>query len=102
MIVKVTADSAVVLVDERNFKALKVEAAGNLGDDLLVQSLGAPGPVDDGHIWLPILRLRCMGPHEASWQKNFDDMIAYAGKAGWVSADGSAVRAHVERSPTLG
>jgi hypothetical protein len=37
----------------------------------------------------------------AGWARRWDDMIGYAGRRGWLSADGTTVRAHVVDHPNL-
>ena len=36
------------------------------------------------------------GPDEADWDRRFDDMVEHARGRGWVSADGSGLRVHIE------
>ena len=54
------------------------------------------------HAWLQIDVLKAAAattvpaPDQAEWAKGFDGMIAYATSKGWTSADGRAVRAHIE------
>lgn len=69
---------------------------------------GAPipevvGRVDDDatHLWLNIDWLRGAATASASpddvpgFHRDFDGMISFAAKQGWVSPDGSRVRAHL-------
>lgn len=36
------------------------------------------------------------GDRSAAWQAGFAEMIAFAGKKGWLSSDGELIRAHIE------
>lgn len=72
-----------------------------LADAIRAAGLGAMGPGDDDHVSVDIARLRTLARASATlddWDERFDSMIAYADGKGWVSGDGTAVRAHVERS----
>jgi hypothetical protein len=61
------------------------------------------GELDDGgaHLWLNITWLRdaattSAAPSDvAGFHRDFDGMIGFATKQGWVSADGGRVRAHL-------
>jgi hypothetical protein len=59
----------------------------------------AGSATSDGHVWVDIeyLRRECNGSDPA-WATKFKAMLAYASSKGWMSDDGAAVRAHVERS----
>jgi hypothetical protein len=95
------ADGASHVRDADNLKALSVRVVHRAH---LAEALGTLGKVsDDGdHVWLNIAELRDEGaaslPDEdaAVWLPLFDGMIGYATKSGWVSTDGTAVRAHIE------
>jgi hypothetical protein len=82
-----------------NLKALSVRV-----DDraTLPAALGALGAVDGDHVWLDIAQLRAAAeaglPSDAleGWSAGFEGMIGYATKSGWVSDDGTRVRAHID------
>jgi hypothetical protein len=65
-------------------------------------ALGSLGTVDGDHVWLDIAALRTGAeaslPADAveGWAAGFDGMIHYATRSGWVSDDGTNVRAHIE------
>jgi hypothetical protein len=100
--VNVTGSSARVLEPE-DLKRLAVRV--DTGADL-VGAIAAIGRVDvDGeHVWLDIDALRTaaadgMDPAgRDAWIVDFDSMVAYATSKGWTSADGAALRAHIERA----
>ena len=96
MIVSLSDSHTPVLVDERNFKALAVQLQYGLQSGAVVSALGAIGRVEGAHAWLSIAALSALGPGDAGWQTSFEAMIAYADRAGWVSADKAFVRAHID------
>jgi hypothetical protein len=51
---------------------------------------------DEAHLQVAELRRRAAADGvSADWARRWDDMIAYAGRRGWLSPDGTTVRAHV-------
>lgn len=54
---------------------------------------------DGAHVMVPVAALRRMaaGRVPEGWDADFDAMIAHAREKGWLSADGTAVQAHLER-----
>jgi LmbE family N-acetylglucosaminyl deacetylase len=69
--------------------------------DVAAVTLGELGTVDGDHAWLQIDELR-RAAHRAGapegWDTEFERMIAYAKTKGWISDDGCAVRAHIDRT----
>ena len=64
-----------------------------LGGARLGRAVGA------GHTELDVERLRELasaGPTGPDWPHRWTSMLAYAAGQGWLSADGTTVRAHVE------
>jgi len=53
---------------------------------------------DGGHLMVPLGTVRRMatGRVGPGWESDFDSMIAYAARKGWLSDDGTRVRAHLE------
>ncbi|GAA3567022.1 hypothetical protein GCM10022222_58670 [Amycolatopsis ultiminotia] len=50
------------------------------------------------HAWLDISWLRsAAGERDQDWHDRFTGMLGHAAAHGWLSADGSRVRAHVDR-----
>ncbi len=54
---------------------------------------------DGNHVMIPVATLRRLaaGRVPEGWDADFDTMIDYARGKGWLSEDGEAVRAHLER-----
>ncbi len=90
------------LYEPDDFKSLSLVVKG-AGDDVpLDQALRHVGTIDDdgAHAWLLLQGLRSLAGRlvqDVDWTSRFDSMIEYAGSNGWVSEDGDAVRAHIER-----
>lgn len=61
---------------------------------------GGWGYFADGHVWVSRERILAevepFHEHVTRWREQFDDMIAYAAKQGWLDETGRFVRAHVE------
>jgi hypothetical protein len=58
--------------------------------------LGRP-EVGGTHVFVlsdAVLRLAGADDRDGTWHEAFRSMLTYAGKAGWVSPDGLAIRAH--------
>lgn len=52
---------------------------------------------DQRHAWLDVAQLRLLaGTRSDEWHRRFGEMIAFAASRGWMSADGTRVRAHIE------
>ena len=85
--------------DVRSFHAVRpVELAqGELAEIVRRQDLGEVLP-DGAHLMVPLETVRRMaaGRVGPGWQQDFESMIAYAGRKGWLSDDGTRVRAHLE------
>jgi hypothetical protein len=87
------------VTDSDNLRQLDVEL-GELGIARVSAALNESGlgTVMDGLAWLSIERLKDAAQANASlpdWDKQWDGMIAYATTAGWVSNNGTSVRAHL-------
>lgn len=54
---------------------------------------------DGAHMMVPVATLRRLaaGRVPDGWDADFDGMLARARERGWLSEDGGAVRAHLER-----
>lgn len=62
--------------------------------------LGAAGRAEgapDGHVWVDVawVRAQAEGRVPEGWAADFDGMLAYASKKGWLDPDGTAIQAHV-------
>lgn len=98
MIVQFSSEADPTVVDGADFGSLSVTAAGPIGK-VRFDPLGRLD--DDGqHVWLDIAALRSALPVEARARiADYDGMIAYATRKGWVDEAGISVRAHIT-SPT--
>jgi hypothetical protein len=90
------------LVDPEDFTTLKLICEGRRDLTALKDALGGLASVDeDGcHVWLAIEGLKTLAGHLAShadWIRGLEGMVGYARVNGWLSADGMAIRAHIER-----
>lgn len=100
MLVTLEADGAVVR-DADDCGRLHLATAlddGPLRVALRDTGLGEPGP--DGDVWLDLAVLRSRAElvaTEPDWAQRWSAMVAYAERRGWLSADGRAVRVHIER-----
>jgi hypothetical protein len=96
MIVQFSADADPTVTEIDRFDRLSATVDGTLA----AARMGALGRLDsDGeHIWLDIDVLRGelagIGLHGQPLAE-FEGMISYAERAGWVDSDGTAVRAHI-------
>ena len=70
---------------------------GELAEIVQKEDLGEILPAGD-HLMVPLGTVRRMaaGRVGPDWEQKFDAMIAYAARKGWLSEDGTKVRAHLE------
>jgi hypothetical protein len=73
----------------------RLDGVDPAGADQTLRAAGI-GIVELGHAWVRIEFLRAAGPVDSGWAAGFAAMISYAETNGWVSGDGSSVRAHLE------
>jgi hypothetical protein len=86
------------LADADNFKQFHVAARGlELGELGAAVTSTSVGRLVDEHVWVERSWLESQGPAYPEWHDGLDSMLTYAAAKGWVSQDGRAVRAHVER-----
>jgi hypothetical protein len=98
MIIELSDDQPPRLVDADRLDQLHAVLNGEPGDARF-DELCQPGP-DDDHVWIDVSRLRADGiaqVDDPTYAERFDAMIAYAQRKGWLEADGTRVRAHLER-----
>ncbi|MEM7142352.1 MAG: hypothetical protein AAF548_15115 [Actinomycetota bacterium] len=88
---------AVTLEEADVFTAFHVAAPPNADDATVAGLVG--GRADGGHVWVPVDVVRSLagGAATDAWDESFAGMVDYAAGKGWVSADRSAIRAHIER-----
>lgn len=91
------------IAEADDLRRLEVRA-GAIDGAALAAALDGLGTVaDDGdHVWLGIDALRSeaaatIDGDRETWAAEYDAMIAYAADHGWVTDDGTAVRAHLAR-----
>ncbi|MEJ2889291.1 hypothetical protein [Actinomycetospora aeridis] len=98
MIVQLSAGSAHVAEPD---DCTRLHVATSLPTDAVDDALRASGigrgDAEGALLDLETLRSRARaGAQEPGWDEKWTTMIDYAGTKGWVTADGAAVRAHVE------
>ena len=85
--------------DLRSFHAVRPTelGQGELAEIVRQEDLGEVLP-DGDHLMVPLETVRRMaaGRVGPAWEQDFDSMIAYAARKGWLSDDGTRVRAHLE------
>ncbi len=99
----VTGTDQIILSEPEDVGAFSVVGSGS-DEDIArtLTSLGDGGAADaDGHVAVRIdaVRRLAAGRVGAAWDDDFAGMIAYAQKKGWVTDDGEAILAHIERAP---
>lgn len=101
MYVRISRES-VELVDPSDFSSFHAVYPAGLGHGELVdivrrEDLGEVLPAG-GHLMVPLETLRRLaaGRVGPTWEQDFDAMIAYAARKGWLREDGTRVRAHLE------
>jgi hypothetical protein len=93
---------AVSLADPADCGRFHVELHGQ-GDDaaldaaLRASDIGSSAAPGEAEVRVDAVRRMAVGSVGDSWEKDFDAMLSYAGSKGWLSADGTTIRAHVER-----
>jgi hypothetical protein len=98
---RISSDS-VELAEPSDFKAFYAVCPPGLADGELIdivrrEDLGDVLP-GGGHLMVPLETVRRLaeGRVGPDWPRGFDSMIAYAAGKGWLSEDGTRVRAHLE------
>ena len=93
---------SVELVEPEDVTSFHAAQPAGLGQDQLAEiarqnDLGEILP-DGAHLMVPLDTVRQMAAGRVSpnWEQNFDSMIAYAERKGWLSDDRTRVRAHLE------
>lgn len=82
--------------DCTTFKVLLSEEAKDSLPNLLEST--AAGKLDDPDVMVSVdwIKSECAGRIGMGWNYRFANMLVYAAGKGWLSDDGSHVRAHVE------
>ncbi len=71
---------------------------GPTDDPRLAEVLAAHGRLDGDHAWIGVDAVVALAGDAATeaWRADFDGMVAYARSKGFLSDDGTAIRAHLE------
>jgi hypothetical protein len=96
MIVLVTASGA-RLLEAYHFRSFALQTTLS-STDLAAQAEAAVFTLaGDGHAWVQLAWLRRQpAAADPGWRTQLERMVEQARPYGWISADGRAVRAHVE------
>ncbi|GAA4658684.1 hypothetical protein [Amycolatopsis dongchuanensis] len=103
MIVRLTRTDALVAEAD---DCARLHVGTTLAPDEVDAALRATGTgrlAEDGNALLDLRTLHARARSAAAsadWADRWEAMIAYARKKGWITADGTAVQAHVEAAPT--
>lgn len=100
MIVQVQAradDSEVVLLHAENFKDFSVRLIGP-GAAAALAATGTGRLINDSEAYVSVAAVRRLASREAdeTWNEGFASMLRYAQSHGWMTEDGSEVKAHIE------
>jgi hypothetical protein len=97
------SSESVELVDPGDVTSFHAVCRAGLGHSELVdivrrENLGEFLPAG-GHLMVPVETVRRLAAGQVGpdWEQNFDAMIDYAARKGWLSEDGARVRAHLDR-----
>lgn len=103
MFFRITEDST-ELVEPQDVTSFSVVCPTGLGHDGLAgrvreDRLGEVLP-DGDHVMVSVdaIRRYALGSVGPAWEQDLAGMIGYATGKGWVSEDGTRVRAHIERA----
>lgn len=93
------SDREVALRDVDDTTTFKVVAALSADVDRVLRA-AEWGLVagEDALISIEAVRRAASGQVSDDWPDSFEAMLAYARRKGWLSADGAAIRAHIERA----
>src|SRR5258708_14259903 len=90
----------VTLAEPDDFTRFHVAVPGGRDRSRLAEALtgSGAGQLDGDDVWVRVTWLRAAAGDGTSptWEKGFAAMLEYAGRKGWLAADGESVRAHVE------
>jgi hypothetical protein len=92
-------DAILTLREPSTFTAFHVAVAGGDVDDERLAGVLAPhGRLDDDHAWIDVDAVVTLAGDavDEAWRQGFDAMVAYARDKGFLSHDGTAIRAHLQ------
>ena len=89
--------SDVALLDAEDFHHFSVRLAG-AGAAEALQAGGTGRLINPTEAWVSVAAVRRLAGRDTdeSWHEGFSAMLRYAQGHGWLSADGSEIRAHIE------
>lgn len=92
------SDGGPALRDADDTTSFKVVATLSADVDRVLRD-AAWGSVAGDHALISVAAVRHAASGQVSdgWSDSFDAMLAYADSKGWLSVDGAAIRAHIER-----
>jgi hypothetical protein len=96
------ADRTVTLQDPRAFDRFSARVPSGVEHaeiDRLLQAHDT-GRIDGDEVLVNVAWLKSQAPDDSSWTAGFEAMLAYADSKGWVSAGGTAIRAHIDTGTT--
>jgi hypothetical protein len=94
-------DAVLTLQEPSTFTAFHVAVAGGeVDDDRLAEVLAPHGRLDDGHAWIGVDAVVALAGDvvDDDWRAGFDAMVGYARDNGFLSPDGTELRAHVKHA----
>ena len=99
---RITRESA-ELVEPEDVRSFRAVCPADMSHDELADGARRAGfgeLLDEDHLMVPVdtIRRLAAGRVGPGWPRDFAGMITYATGKGWVSDDGTQVRAHVERT----
>jgi hypothetical protein len=93
----VCVQDGVSLLDADDFRHFSVRLVGSGAAELL-QAGGTGRLISDSEAFVSVAAVRELAGRDAdpSWQEGFSAMLRYAQGHGWLSDDGSEIKAHLE------
>jgi hypothetical protein len=92
-------DAVLTLQEPSTFTAFHVAVrGGDTGDERLAGVLAPHGRLVDEHAWIAVEAVVDLAGDavDDGWREGFDAMVAYARDSGFLSGDGTAIRAHLK------
>jgi hypothetical protein len=98
-VIVIVTQGAVTAAELDDLRRFHVEAAEDVDVGGTLRAAGWGDGAAGDHAWVSIAALRgaAAGAVPASWQADFDAMVAFAASKGWVDAAGTHLQGHVVR-----
>ena len=91
--------AAVTLEDPGNLRQFHVQVDGDVDVDAALRGAGYGAMAEhDALVSVEAVRAAAAGRVDAGWPAGFEAMLEFARGKGWLSEDGTAIQAHVERA----